>query len=71
MMGFDEILGDVDFEKPVIKGSYISDMYMADEIIKKFEEKKSPAFIYAISMQNHGDYKKERYNNYDITLKAP
>ena len=46
MMGFDEILGDVDFEKPVIKGSYISDMYMADEIIKKFEEKKSPAFIY-------------------------
>lgn len=70
-MGFDKFMGHKDMEDPVKKGTYISDMYFADQIIKQYEEKgDGPMFLYAISMQNHGNYLVPRYDSYDIQVDA-
>ncbi|MBP3283943.1 MAG: sulfatase-like hydrolase/transferase [Clostridia bacterium] len=69
LMGFEEFYGDKDFENPEKKGIYISDMELTRQIIKTFEEKEEePIFIYAISMQNHGNYLEKRYDSYDIDV---
>lgn len=71
LMGFDELLGHVDLEEPVKKGTYISDMYLTEQIIKKYEQSANkPLFLYAISMQNHGNYLTPRYENYDIEVNS-
>jgi len=70
-MGFDELIGQEDLDKPVKKGTYISDMYLTDVIIDKFNQKAgNPLFLYAISMQNHGNYLSPRYETYDIDVNS-
>ena len=73
LIRFDIFKGDIDFVDPVIKGMYISDDYMADQIISAYEENlptKKPLFTYAITMQNHGDFLEQRYTEYDIDVKS-
>lgn len=70
-MGFDELIGQEDLEEPVKKGAYISDMYLSDLIIEKFEKKEGlPLFLYAVSMQNHGNYLTPRYDEYDVEVNS-
>ena len=45
-------------------GSYLSDRYDVDEVIRRFEErdKDRPYFLFNVSIQNHGGYGQEREN---------
>ena len=71
LMGFDELLGYTDLENPVKKGTYISDMYLSEQIIKKYEQSiDKPLFLYAVSMQNHGNYLVPRYESYDVDVNS-
>lgn len=71
LLGFDKFVGKSDLENPEIKGTYISDDEVTRQIIKMFEEKgDNPLFLYAITMQNHGNYLKQRYDNYDIKVNS-
>lgn len=69
LLGFDNFTDISDMENPELMGFYVSDETMADEIIKKYESKaEDNIFIYGITMQNHGDYEKQRYAWYDIEV---
>lgn len=71
LMGFDRLLGYTDLENPVKKGTYISDMYLSEQIIEKYEQSiDKPLFLYAVSMQNHGNYLVPRYGSYDVEVNS-
>lgn len=69
LIGFKKFIGMDDFTNSKNKGFYISDDDFSKKIISEYKKSKKPAFIYAISMQNHGPYDIKRYNNsFDITV---
>jgi len=71
LMGFDKFVGKGDLVDPEIKGTYVSDDEVTRQIIKMYEEKgDKPMFLYAITMQNHGNYLKQRYDEYDIMVNS-
>ncbi|MEF3353291.1 LTA synthase family protein [Paenibacillus sp. GYB006] len=56
---FDKFISEGDFKEPERRGLYISDKDVSRKILNEIEESKEPAFVYAITMQNHSPY------NYD------
>ncbi len=71
LMGFEKFIGMDELEEPQYRGWYISDMQLTNDIIKMYEEKKQERiFVFGISMQNHGDYAKQRYDTYDIEVNS-
>ncbi|MCH4886415.1 LTA synthase family protein [Acidaminobacter sp. JC074] len=70
-MGFKSFFSHESFDKPKVKGDFISDMTFSKEIIKKFEASKEPLFLFGVTMQNHGPYKESRYQDYDIKVRGP
>ena len=68
-LGFNKFLGDADMTYTDKKGHYISDESASREIIKEFENKgDKKAYIFCVTMQNHGGYTTKRYDNYDVTI---
>ena len=68
-LGFNKFLGDEDMTYTDKKGHYISDESASKEIIKEFENKgDEKAYIFCVTMQNHGGYTTKRYDNYDVTI---
>ena len=66
-------IDDVDFVTDVdtkyIKGQYISDEYVVDNIIDALENKDDkPLFYMTMTMQSHMPYLISKYDNYDIEL---
>ena len=59
--GFDEFLSLKDFVNPHKMRGYVSDRAAFDKIQELFEQKEpgKPAFIFEVTMQNHGGYSKE------------
>lgn len=71
LLGFDKFIGKSDLKNPEIKGTYISDDEVTRQIINEFEDKgDNSLFLYAITMQNHGNYLKQRYDKYDIRVNS-
>ncbi len=71
LMGFEDFIGVDDLVEPEYRGWYISDMQMTNDIIKLYEEKENERiFVFGLSMQNHGDYAKKRYEEYDIEVNS-
>ncbi len=71
LMGFEDFIGVDDLENPEYRGWYVSDMQLTNDIIKMYEEKEDKKlFVFGISMQNHGDYAKQRYDTYDIEVNS-
>ena len=71
LIGFEKFIGMDELEEPQYRGWYISDMQLTNDIIKLYEEKKQERiFVFGISMQNHGDYAKQRYDTYDIEVNS-
>jgi len=67
-MGFDESSFDTDYKDPEYLRYYISDRAMVDHMIDRLEQQsEEPLFLYAVSMQNHGNYLYEG-ENYQQTL---
>lgn len=71
LIGFDKFIAIDDFVDPVYKGPYVSDMQVSQTIIQEIENSEAPAFIYAITMQNHTNYSKDRYEHHDVTIEGP
>ena len=65
--GFDAWVGVEDLIDPVYDGPYVSDATLTDEIIKALEED-GPQFVFAISMENHQPYTKDKYPETDIKV---
>lgn len=68
LLGFDRWIGLEDIEEYTYDGRYVSDKTLIDEIIKKLEDGDNPKFIFAISMENHQPYTKDKYPNTSIEV---
>ncbi len=68
-LGFEKFSGDEDMVYAQKKGYYISDESASYEIINEFEKKgEEKAYIFCVTMQNHGGYTIPRYEEYDVEI---
>lgn len=67
-MGFNEFISLDHFKGAAYRGPYISDQEVSKKIINKIEATEKPDFIYAVTMQNHGPYEKNRYKGAKIKI---
>lgn len=57
-------------DEKYIKGQYVSDKYVIDNIINELNSKSSkPLFYMTMTMQSHMPYLKDKYDKYDISIK--
>lgn len=68
LLGFDKFLSLDDFSGAEIKGEYIVDTEVSHKIIEQAENSEGPFFIFAVTMQNHGPYPEDRYDNTTIKI---
>lgn len=69
-IGFHEFIDIDGFENPVYKGPYVGDMQISNSIIEETEASEDPAFIFAVTMQNHTSYSPTRYEEYDVAFEG-
>lgn len=55
-LGFDAFDDETSFGSAPRDGYFISDDALVDHVLRRLDEGTSPAFIFAISMENHGPY---------------
>ena len=64
-IGFEKVLFDDSFpEDAKIAGGYLSDLELADKLIREFERRDSnkPLFLYGLSMENHQPYFGQKFD---------
>ena len=67
VLGIDDMLGSYDNKK----GWYVSDEFASNQIISAYENKtQDKIFCIMVTMQNHGDYAKPRYEEYEIEVSS-
>jgi len=66
--GFDKFISSEIMIYPEYKGPFISDMEVTNRILDEIKREDAPIFLFAVTMQNHGPYEKNRYNNMNIRL---
>jgi phosphoglycerol transferase MdoB-like AlkP superfamily enzyme len=59
-LGFDEFLDIAAFQDAPRFGPYVSDISIADKIAELLQQTEEPRFIFAITMENHGQWQKDR-----------
>lgn len=69
-LGFDSFKSQEQFVDPEYKGTFIADAEMSRSIVSAVEESEEPAFIYAVTMQNHGPYDTPRYAENTIQVQG-
>ena len=68
-MGVDDVDFITDVDDKYIKGQYVSDKYVVDNIISELENKKDGSLFYmTMTMQSHMPYLISKYDNYDIDI---
>ena len=68
-LGFEKFSGDVDMTFTDKSGVFISDESAFKEIIREYEEKENErAYIFCVTIQNHGGYTTKRYDEYDVEI---
>jgi phosphoglycerol transferase MdoB-like AlkP superfamily enzyme len=70
LLGFENFYSLRDFQKAEIKGEYISDLEVSKMISSEIQNNQGPAFIFAVTMQNHGPYSEKRYSDKEISVKG-
>jgi len=68
-LGFDKFYSLKDFEKAEVRGEYVADLEVSKKIISIVKETEEPSFIFAVTMQNHGPYPKNRYKGTEKKIK--
>lgn len=72
-LGFEQFLGQEDFENPKLMRTYISDEENYNKIIDLYEQSKKesddPFYLFNVTMQNHSSYD-EQYDNMPIDVKV-
>jgi len=71
LLGFDEFIAEDDFKGAGKKGYYVSDDSVMDKVIGKIEATEEPLFVFAVTMQNHGPFKDNRYKGTEIKITGP
>lgn len=57
-----------------IRGKFVSDRVLTDRILSELAnrvEPEKPAFVFAISMENHFSYEGDKYADHEIDVEAP
>lgn len=57
-----------------IRGKFVSDRVLTDRILSELKNRKmpdTPAFVFAISMENHFSYEGDKYADHEIDVEAP
>ncbi len=70
--GFDQMLFLDDFQHQEKLRQFVSDQAVSDEIYERFlkgPQRQKPAFVFAVTMQNHGGYG-ESHENFKPSLKS-
>lgn len=72
LMGFEEFVSLREFNGAKQRGWFVSDEALVDKIIERIEGiGESPFFVYALSMQNHGEYDDpNRYASEGVEVRA-
>ncbi|MGV8074470.1 MAG: LTA synthase family protein [Syntrophobacteraceae bacterium] len=71
LIGFEEFITLKEFKGAKQRGWFISDEALVDKVIDRIEAMgDSPFFVYALSMQNHGEYDPNRYAPDEVELRA-
>ena len=64
-MGFEQFIASNNFVNPYRERKLISDYELTNRIIEEYEDMRDtsgkPAFIFAVSVQNHGSYRADQY----------
>lgn len=68
LLGFDAFISEEGFPDAPKKGYYVSDDAVMDKVIETVETEEKPVFIFAVTMQNHGPYKDNRYKTTDLKI---
>jgi arylsulfatase A-like enzyme len=68
--GFQRFVGLEDMQGVVQDGSYPSDAVLTEQIIKQFEQRKKPLFLFGISMEAHGPYQPDRYEETTVRFES-
>lgn len=65
-LGFDHFVDMSAFKKEDQFGPYISDVALGDKITELLDAAESPLFVFAITMENHGAWDKDRLKDDDL-----
>lgn len=71
LLGFDAFITEEAFAGAPTKGYYTSDDAVMDKVIEQIEAKQEPLFAFAVTMQNHGPYKDNRYKGTELQITGP
>ncbi|TPL02633.1 LTA synthase family protein [Mesorhizobium sp. B2-4-14] len=69
--GFNDFKSEETLPPMEKRGPLASDAAMTDEIIREADASDDPVFFFAVSLQNHGPYEPNRYNNPTHSVQAP
>ncbi|MDR0958048.1 MAG: LTA synthase family protein, partial [Clostridiales bacterium] len=78
LLGFDKFIAEEDMTPPesAYKANeynnvkFLSDEYFTDQIINVFDETEQPLFLFGISMENHFDYFREKFDVYNVVAES-
>lgn len=59
-LGFTRLVGDRDFRNADRIGRYVSDTSLVQTIASQLQHSSAPAFVFAVTMENHGPWKEGR-----------
>ncbi len=65
-MGFDRFIHIETMRHREVKGKFISDSALADEVIDLLDAATEPTFLFAVTMQNHSPYGDQRYGPVEV-----
>ncbi|QKD04608.1 LTA synthase family protein [Mesorhizobium loti] len=69
--GFNDFKSEETLPPMEKRGPLASDAAMTDEIIREADASDEPVFFFAVSLQNHGPYEPNRYDNTTHSVQAP
>lgn len=72
-LGFEKFVGIEDMPDAKTKGKFVSDETLTDYVLSAVRQGTSekPAFVFAISMENHFSYEGDKFLSHDIDVKSP
>jgi phosphoglycerol transferase MdoB-like AlkP superfamily enzyme len=70
LLGFDVFRGLEDLPSPERKGDYPADRMLTRAVVDEAQRAQGPWFVFAISVQNHGPYRADRYPRVDHEVPA-
>jgi hypothetical protein len=69
-LGFQRFVGLEDMKGVVQDGCYPSDSVLTEQIVAQFESRRRPLFLYGISMEAHGPYQANRYEETSVRFES-